>query len=238
MDTEQSSLLNTALKLGLPVEDTKQNVLNETEISERLGQVAPYLALRRALVCQKDGEHSLLAEVRFGPNTCDGHYPGSPSIPLVDMGRAMNQAAAATFNGQTGIPLLRRIAKLRAESMEVAHPDNPYWVWVTKERGEIVSHLYSSASGNMLATIQGWEYDFATMPVVSKTPQFGALQNPLVALEFQWMESFHHDQITKLIPQAPPFLVLQSARRGRTASGVTSRSDKPVPPVIMMRSTC
>ena len=76
MDTEQSFLHNTALKLGLPVEGTLQAVLSEAEISTRLGQIPPYLAVRRALVCQKDAEHALLAEVRFGPETCDGHYPG------------------------------------------------------------------------------------------------------------------------------------------------------------------
>lgn len=219
METEQSFLHNTALKLGLPVEGTQQVVLSEAEISARLGQIPPYLAVHRALVCQKDGEYALLAEVRFGPETCEGHYPGSPSIPLVDMGRAMDQAAAVTLNGHAGIPLLKRIAKLRAESMEIARPENPYWVWVTKEKGEIVSHLYSEVSGKMLATIQGWEYDFAAAPVASQIPQFDGFQNPSAALEIQWAESIPRDQIARLIPQAPPFLVLQSARRGRTSSG-------------------
>ena len=154
MNTDQVSLFDAAIKLGLPVEGTQQTLLTEAAIAARLSQNPPYLAVHRALLCQKEGEHGLLAEVWFGPETCVGHYPGSPSIPLVDMGRAMDQAAAITSNGHVGIPLLKRIGKLRAESMEMSRPDNVYWVWATKEKGELVTRLYSSASGKMLATIQ------------------------------------------------------------------------------------
>jgi hypothetical protein len=219
MNPEQSSLLDTALKLGLPVEGTKQSLLTQVEIASRLGQNAPYLAVRHALLCQKDGEHGLLAEVWFGPETCAGHYPGSPSIPLVDMGRAMDQAAAISFNGHVGVPMLKRISKLRAESMEVARPDSAYWIWATKENGALVTRLYSSVSGKILATIQGWEYVFASAPSASLNPQFAGLTNLPTAVEIEWLTPIQRDQIVKHIPQTPPFLVLQSGRRGRTSAG-------------------
>lgn len=219
MTPKHSNLLNAATNLGLPVGDARHSLLTTDEIAARLGQNVPYLAVTDALLWQNDAGNEILAEVTFGAEACVGHYPGSPSIPLVDMGRAMDQAAAISLTGHAGIPLLKRINKLRAESMEVARPDSPYWVSATREKGELITRLYSSASGKMLASIQGWEYDFASAPTASRTPQFTDVVDPLIAAAVEWAAPISYEQIAANIPQTPPFLVLRSGRRGRSASG-------------------
>ena len=217
--SNSTPLRAAATKLGVCLGGTQPTILAEAEIAERIGQGRPYLTVRGALICGKDGERETLAEVSFPPETCAGHYPSSPSIPLVDMGRAMDQVAAISLDSRRGIPLLRRISKLRAESMEAAHPDNAYWVWARKEKGELITRLYSSATGSALASIHGWEYDFAASPVVSGSPQFPGLVMSAGADEIEWSDPIHSDQIGKCIPQTPPFLVLKSGRRGRVSSG-------------------
>ena len=119
----------------------------------------------------------------------------------------------------TGIPLLKRISKLRAESMEMADPTSAYWIWVVRERDELVARLYSSRTGKPVATIQGWEYDFSPMPTASREPRFAALVGCAAPTDITWLEQIDQESIKHHIPQTPPFLVLQSARIGRAASG-------------------
>jgi len=84
MEAEQSSLFKISIGIGFRVEDTGQIFLTQPEIPEHLGQTPQYLAFTRALLSQKYGKDGLPAEVLFGPTTCDGRDPGSPSIPLAD----------------------------------------------------------------------------------------------------------------------------------------------------------
>ncbi len=119
MKSEHASLLATAQKLGLPTGAiSEQRSLAKEDIAKRLGQRPPYLAICHGLVCANGEGSDLLVEASFPQEICMGHYPGRPSIPLVDMGRAMAQAAAASLSRSAGIPLLKRISKLRAESRE------------------------------------------------------------------------------------------------------------------------
>ena len=219
MTTEQNSLEEVARKLGLPIDGCLLSVLTPTDIAARLRQTPPYLALTRALLCSNGESSELLAEAHFPPEVCDGHYPGSPSIPLVDMGRVMDDAAAVFLCRNGHIPLLKRIAKLRAESMEVAHLDTPYFIRVSQEKGEVVAKLFSSFTYQPLATIQGWQYDFVSAPEISSAPRFAADAAVQIKSTITWLNEIDQTELSRRIPQSPPFFVLKSAKRGVTETG-------------------
>jgi len=219
MNMEKTGFSQVGSKFGLSPEWHLSSEIGYEEIADLLHQERPYLALQRASRWQRNGESGVLAEVRFESGVCDGHYPGSATIPLVDMGRVMDQAAGLTSNSQGKIPLLKRISKLRAESMEVARPDSSYWIWAFPEKGELITRLYSDTSTSILASIQGWEYDFAVSVDGSEQPRFVATEGAVENVEVKWIEEIDSERIARLIPQAPPFFVLQSAWNGNTSTG-------------------
>jgi hypothetical protein len=219
MTTEQISLEEAARKLGLQIDGCELSVLTPTNIAARLRQTPPYLALTRALLCSNGESSELLAEAHFPPEICDGHYPGSPSIPLVDMGRAMDEAAAVWLCRNHHVPLLKRISKLRAESMEAARPGTPYFIRVSQEKGEVLTKLFSSVSYQPLATIQGWQYNFVSVPEISSTPRFEADAAVQIKSAITWLNEIDQTELSHRIPQLPPFLVLKSAKLGITETG-------------------
>jgi len=218
MTPEQISLEEVARKLGLQIDGCELSVLTPNDIATRLRQTPPYLALTRALLCSNGESSALLAEAHFPPEICDGHYPGSPSIPLVDMGRAMDDAAAVWLCRNGHVPLLKRISKLRAESMEVTRPGTPYFIRVSQEKGEVVTKLYSSVTYQPLATIQGWQYDFVSVPEISSAPRFEADAAVQIKTAITWQNEIDQAELLRRIPQSPPFFVLKSAKRGVTAT--------------------
>ncbi len=101
----------------------------------------------------------------------------------------------------------------------MARPDSAYWIWVTREKNELVTRLYSSIGDKPIASIQGWEYDFAAEPEASREPKFEVLPERSAPSGIRWLEEIGSDEIERHLPQRAPFLILESAQRGVTASG-------------------
>src|SRR5438067_353862 len=95
MNQETATILTEVQALQLPLLSADRRLRTKDQIAARLRQMPPYLVLERALLFLRSGSPlALLAEVRFPTGVCDGHYLGKPCVPLVDMGRAMDQAAS------------------------------------------------------------------------------------------------------------------------------------------------
>jgi hypothetical protein len=223
MKYEDPSMSSTAHRLGIAATDYRY--LSQLEISDALAQQPPYLSLQEAAVYNQDGmPHDVLAKARFGLEICDGHYPGCPSIPLVDSGRVMDQTTAllAVSRSEVArgkIPLLRRVSRLRAESMETLRPDDFYWIWAATNNDRFVTRLYSGAERTLISTIEGWDYDFAERPSFGQRVEEVVEPHTEDTSWFNCEQTLDEESIMDRIPQRPPFLVLNEANVGRTLDG-------------------
>ena len=218
MNSEE--MVEKAALLGLPVTAETIQYCAESEISSIIRHTPPYLVLTHALLGLSGS--SLLfvfARASFSERECDGHYPGFPSLPLTEIGRAMDQTAAlfagyAESAGAGKIPLLRRIAKLKGGRIERFDPINPCWIWASSHNGELRTTLFSGSLLSPLASIEGWTYDFKTDNEFESSLSESLPVPPGVSCA----ELDRHDLI-KLIPQAPPFLILESASISKELNG-------------------
>ena len=213
-------MVEKALLLGLPVTAETVQLCEESEISSIIRHTPPYLLLTHAL-CGRSGSSVLFvfARASFSERECDGHYPGFPSLPLTEIGRAMDQTAAffagyAESTGAGKIPLLRRIAKLKGGRIERFDPLNPCWIWASLHNGELRTTLFSGTLSSPLASIEGWTYDFNT----DNEFESSLSENLLVSPDVSCSELDRND-LMKLIPQAPPFLILESATISKEPNG-------------------
>jgi len=153
-------LADVAETLGIPWIDVSDQILASDEIGELIQQSPPYLVLARAM---RGKGRSLLAEARFSPDTCDGHYPNRPCMPLVDLGRAMDQAAtllAASRYDDWRLPLSRRANGLKGHSVQHYEVDDRYWVLASEESSQISTKIFSTRTMELLASIRGFEHEF------------------------------------------------------------------------------
>src|SRR5262249_11460255 len=65
-------------------------------------------------------------------------------------------------------------------------------------------------------TIQGWQYDFAAKPEASSAPRFEADVAAQIKAPISWQSEIDQAELSRRIPQTPPFFVLKSAKRGVT----------------------
>ena len=218
MTTEE--MLEKAALLGLQVTAETVGFCAESEISSMIWHTPPYLLLTHAL-CGRSGSSVLFvfARASFSERECAGHYPGFPSLPLTEIGRAMDQTAAL-FAGYAAsanagkIPLLRRIAKLKGGRIERFDPLNPCWIWASSHNGELRTTLFSGSLLSPLASIEGWTYDFKN----EHEFELSLSESLLVPPDLSSSELDRND-IMKLIPQAPPFLILESATISKEPNG-------------------
>jgi 3-hydroxymyristoyl/3-hydroxydecanoyl-(acyl carrier protein) dehydratase len=213
-------MLEKAALLGLPVTAETLQFCDESEISSIIRHTPPYLLLTHAL-CGRSGSSVLFvfARASFSERECDGHYPGFPSLPLTEIGRAMDQTAAlfagyAESAGAGKIPLLRRIAKLKGGRIERFDPINPCWIWASSHNGELRTTLFSGSLSSPLAAIEGWTYDFKS----ENEFESSLSESRLVPPDLSCTELDRND-LMKLIPQAPPFLILESATISKEQNG-------------------
>jgi 3-hydroxymyristoyl/3-hydroxydecanoyl-(acyl carrier protein) dehydratase len=213
MTTEE--MLEMAALLGLPVNAETFQFSEQSEISSVIRHTPPYLLLTHALCGRASGSSVLFvfARATFSERECDGHYPGFPSLPLTEIGRAMDQTAAlfagyaaSDSAGAGKIPLLRRIAKLKGGRIEKFDPVNPCWIWASTHNGELRTTLFSGSLSSPLASIEGWTYDFKN----DNEFQSSLSENLRISPDVSFAR-LDRGNIMKLIPQAPPFLILESA---------------------------
>ncbi len=149
--------------MGLPATAETVKFCEESEISSIIRHTLPYLLLTHALCGRTSGSSMLFvfARASFSERESDGHYPGFPSLPLTEIGRAMDQTAAL-FSGYTKsagtgkIPLLRRIAKLKGGRTERFDPLNQYWIWASSHNRELRTTLFSGSLSSPPASLEGW----------------------------------------------------------------------------------
>jgi len=198
-------------------------VLESGAIEAALGMRYPYLAVRRAAKYQDGEEQAVLAEVRFGAACCDGHYPACPSVPLVDMGRAMDQAAALLLTPSAHPPRLVAIRALRCEAARVAPPEEAYLVLARRSGAEVVARVLTRAGGVGLASIHGWEHAVDGAPPLSRVPRFATYTRATDECpEVRWQERLDRAALDRLTPQRPPFRVLEAGRVGADARGAVA----------------
>jgi len=203
--------------------------LNVEQITESISQRAPYLLLNSAsTLLLEDGRQCIVAETNFPAQICEGHYPGAPTVPLVDMGRAMDQAAALfasqSSDARPGIPLLLGIDRLRAGNVSFC-PADVHCVIVAErpasqiDTRKINTRMYLVSSNDLIATMDGWKYEFGF-------PKIASSDSPFKSSAI--LEKYHPcnkcidiglEQIFDLIPQRPPFLVISKATFGMAHDG-------------------
>ncbi len=213
-------MVEKAVLLGLPVTAETVQFCEESEISSIIRHTPPYLVLTHALL-GRSGSSPLFvfARASFSESECDGHYPGFPSLPLTEIGRAMDQTAAL-FAGYAEsahagkIPLLHRIAKLKGGRIERFDPLNPCWIWASLHNGELRTTLFSGTPSSPLASIEGWTYDFK-----NKEEFESSLSESLLVFPDVSCSELDRNDLMKLIPQAPPFLILESATISKEPNG-------------------
>lgn len=207
-------MLEKGALLGLPINAETFQYCEESDISTIIRHTPPYLVLTHA-ICGRSGSSALFvfARASFSERECNGHYPGFPSLPLTEIGRAMDQAAAlfagyaASESAVSGkLPLLRRIARLKGGRIEKFDPVNPCWIWASKHNGELRTTLFSGSQSIPLASIEGWTYDFKDEREFQSTLSEAILMPPDIS-----DNELDRSEIMKLIPQTPPFLILESA---------------------------
>ena len=198
--------------------------LNVEQITKSISQSAPYLLLHSAsTLLLEDGRQCIVAETNFPAQICEGHYPGAPTVPLVDMGRAMDQAAALfasqSSDARPGIPLLLGIDRLRAGNVSFCPADVHCVIVAERPASQINTRMYLVSSNDLIATIDGWEYDFGF-------PEISSSDSPFKSSAI--LEKYHPcnkcidigpEQIFDLIPQRPPFLVISDAIFGLAHDG-------------------
>lgn len=227
-----------ALRLGLPLPDCESTLLGSAEISDIIQHLPPYLVLTDALCsCQgrsivlngrvndhnpnsfctelvpessaKDGNSMfVLARASYSTADCDGHYPGWPSLPLTEIARSMDQAATlfAAISSQSRkglVPLLRSISKLKGGSIEWYDANCSYLIWVSVQNSEIVTRFFMDTHQEPIVTISGWSYDYTEeIDVHSAAPDLASTSDECHSTEIDRLG------IMDIIPQAPPFLIL------------------------------
>jgi len=221
-------MLETAILFGLPLSTQKCELFSQSEIADLVKHVPPYLVLTDALCGYRITDDSVIGDSQSGYPAdidacfvfakacyseieCDGHYPGCPSLPLTEIARSMDQSATlfAVYSGKIkdkNVPLLRRITKLKGGSIEKFDPDSSFWIWVSLQNGEITTKFYISGHQEPIVTISGWSYDVTeVMNVHSSFPLSVPSSDECEDAEFD------REDIMKIIPQAPPFLILDCA---------------------------
>jgi hypothetical protein len=225
MTRQNKELITDGQRLGLSVAAEKHLFLDQLDISEALHQTPPYLAIVQAVVgISRSSPQFIFARAAFPNDVCIGHYPQYPSLPLIDIGRAMDQSAAllATYlqgavNGK--VPLLRQVARIKGGRIEKFAPSTAYWIWVSSSTDCISVTFFSSESIEPLATTSGWSYEFCDLS------SFPNRISPTVTTStendhaFIGADKLDSAAISKRIPQAPPFLILQSAHIEQDANG-------------------
>ena len=213
-------MIETAALLGLSVTAETCLFCEESEISSIIRHTPPYLLLTHAL-CGRSGSSLLFVFARafFLERECDGHYPGFPALPLTEIGRAMDQTAAlfagyAESANAGKIPLLLRIAKLKGGRIERFDPANPCWIWASTHNGELRTTLYSGSLSSPLASIEGWTYDFKNENEFQLSLSESLQMPPDLS-----GTGLDRNEIMKLIPQTPPFLILESATISHEQNG-------------------
>ncbi len=220
MQWDKREMIKAAEALGLPNGADNYKLIDQNQVMRKIKQRPPYLALEAGLLHYQNGRPSaLLAKAAFPENICDGHYDAAPTIPLVDSGKAMDQAAAMLamesrgLNGET-IPLLKEISNLKGYAMEVFDPKSDYWIWGDRENGRINTKFFSGKTKNLLAGFGNWQYDFVDRAELGKRTE----RRPLATAEIE-LENAHQIDPEQLTVQTAPFFVLERAFTGAAPNG-------------------
>ncbi|NTW82737.1 MAG: hypothetical protein HGB36_05140 [Chlorobiaceae bacterium] len=206
-----NEMIEKATGLCCPVTRNNCRLYNEPEISSIIRHGQPYLVLTHAIYGRTNSSESFLfARASFPESDCSGHYPGFPSLPLTEIGRSMDQAAAlftslSRSDMSGGIPLLNRITKLKGGSIERYDSAEPCWIWVSNHNSETRTIFYLDSKPSPYATIEGWSYDF-----ISDNDFNSIISENKKAKKEHAVSGLDRLEIMKLIPQTPPFLILDS----------------------------
>lgn len=225
MTTQNDELIIVAQRLSLPVTAEKHLFLDQPDISEIIHQAPPYLVITQAVIgISRSSPQFIFARAAFRDDVCIGHYPQYPSLPLIDIGRAMDQSAALfatnlhdTFNGK--VPLVRRLARLKGGRIEKFTPSTSHWIWVSSLRDCISATFFSSERIEPLATISGWSYEFCDPSSFPHRIAPTAATLTENGHAFTITDDLDSAAIRQRVPQAPPFLILQSAHIGYDVNG-------------------